>query len=89
MSLARAAGIPPERRSITIERVGNTSSASSPRALSDAVRAGVITRPLRMFAPGVGAVDGDVLLRVDPAVVHSPRDPPWKTGASVACRRAP
>jgi len=71
VSLARAAGIPPERLYFNIERVGNTSSASIPLALYDAVREGVITRPLRVFAPGfgAGAVGGYVVLRFDPAVV--------------------
>jgi len=70
-SLARAAGIPPERLYFTIERVGNTSSASIPLALHDAVREGVITRPARVFAPGFGAgvVGGSGVLRFDPAVV--------------------
>ena len=37
----------------------------------DAVRDGVIDRPMRVFAPGfgAGAVGGYVVLRVDPAVV--------------------
>jgi len=71
VSLARAAGIPSERLYFNIDRVGNTSSASIPLALHDAVRQGVITRPLRVFAPGfgAGAVGGYVVMRFDPAVV--------------------
>jgi 3-oxoacyl-(acyl-carrier-protein) synthase III len=71
VALARAAGIPAERLYFDIERVGNTSSASIPIALADAVREGVIDRPLRVFAPGfgAGAVGGYVVLRFDPAIV--------------------
>ncbi len=68
---AKAAGIPPERLYFNIETVGNTSSASIPLAIYDAVVEGVIDRPMRIFAPGfgAGAVGGYVLMRVDPAVV--------------------
>jgi 3-oxoacyl-[acyl-carrier-protein] synthase III len=71
VGLARAAGIAPERLYFDIERVGNTSSASIPIALVDAVKEGVITRPMRIFAPGfgAGAVGGYVVLRFDPAIV--------------------
>jgi 3-oxoacyl-[acyl-carrier-protein] synthase III len=71
VSLARAAGVAPERLYFDIERVGNTSSASIPIALHDAVREGIIDRPMRVFAPGfgAGAVGGYVVLRVDPAVI--------------------
>jgi 3-oxoacyl-(acyl-carrier-protein) synthase III len=71
VGLARAAGVAPERLYFDIERVGNTSSASIPIALYDAVREGVIDRPMRIFAPGfgAGAVGGYVVLRLDPAVV--------------------
>src|SRR5205823_8570287 len=70
LAMARAAGIPPERLYFYIERVGNTSSASIPLALHDAVREGVIDRPLRVFAPGfgAGAVGGYVVMRVAPAI---------------------
>jgi len=39
--------------------------------MHDAVRDGVITRPVRIFAPGfgAGAVAGYVVMRLDPAVV--------------------
>jgi 3-oxoacyl-[acyl-carrier-protein] synthase III len=71
LSIAKAAGVAPERLYFNIERVGNTSSASIPIALHDAVHEGVITRPMRIFAPGfgAGAVGGYAVLRVDPAVV--------------------
>jgi 3-oxoacyl-[acyl-carrier-protein] synthase III len=71
VSLAKAAGVAAERLYFDIERVGNTSSASIPIALYDAVREGVIDRPMRIFAPGfgAGAVGGYVVLRFDPAVV--------------------
>lgn len=69
--LATAAGIEPGHIYFNIESVGNVSSASIPIALYDAVRDGVIDRPLRVFAPGfgAGAVGGYAVLRVDPAVV--------------------
>jgi 3-oxoacyl-[acyl-carrier-protein] synthase III len=71
ISLAQAAGVAPERLYFDIERVGNTSSASIPVAIHDAVSEGKITRPTRIFAPGfgAGAVGGYVIMRVDPAVV--------------------
>jgi len=71
VNIAKAAGVAPERLYFNIERVGNTSSASIPIALHDAVQEGVITRPMRVFAPGfgAGAVGGYAVLRVDPAVV--------------------
>jgi len=68
---ARAAGIPAERLYFNIGSVGNTSSASIPLALYDAVAEGRIDRPMRVFAPGfgAGAVGGYVVMRVDPAIV--------------------
>jgi len=71
VNIAKEAGVAAERLYFNIERVGNTSSASIPIALHDAVREGVIDRPLRVFAPGfgAGAVGGYAVLRVDPAVV--------------------
>jgi len=71
VSIAEAAGVAAERLYFNIDKVGNTSSASIPIALHDAVREGVITRPMRIFAPGfgAGAVGGYAVLRVDPAVV--------------------
>jgi 3-oxoacyl-[acyl-carrier-protein] synthase III len=68
---AKAAGIRPEQLYFNIERVGNTSSASIPLAIHDAVSDGVIDRPMRIFAPGfgAGAVGGYAILRLDPAIV--------------------
>src|SRR5262245_60522061 len=71
VTIARAAGVAPERLYFDIERVGNTSSASIPIALHDAAREGVLDRPMRVFAPGfgAGAVGGYVVVRVDPDVI--------------------
>lgn len=71
VNIAKAAGVGPERLYFNIDTVGNTSSASIPIAIHDAVRDGVIDRPMRVFAPGfgAGAVAGYVVMRVDPAVV--------------------
>ena len=71
LALATDAGIPAERIFFNIEQVGNTSSASIPMAIHDAVRDGRIDRPMRIFAPGfgAGAVGGYVVMRVDPAIV--------------------
>ena len=68
---AKSAGIAPERLFFNIETVGNTSSASIPLAIYDAVASGAIGRPMRIFAPGfgAGAVGGYVVMRIDPAVV--------------------
>jgi len=71
VELAADAGLSADRLYFNIEKVGNTSSASIPLAIHDAVRDGVITRPVRIFAPGfgAGAVAGYTVLRVDPRVV--------------------
>jgi 3-oxoacyl-[acyl-carrier-protein] synthase III len=71
VELAGAAGIEPEQLYFNIETVGNTSAASIPLAIADAVADGIITRPLRIFAPGygAGAVAGYAVLRIDPAVI--------------------
>jgi len=68
---ARGAGIPPERLYFNIETVGNTSSASIPLAIYDAVTEGIIDRPMRLFTPGfgAGAVGGYVVMRIDPEIV--------------------
>ena len=68
---AKGAGIPPERLYFNIETVGNTSSASIPLAIYDAVQDGRIDRPMRLFTPGfgAGAVGGYVVMRLDPAIV--------------------
>ncbi|SNS24605.1 3-oxoacyl-(acyl-carrier-protein) synthase III [Geodermatophilus saharensis] len=71
VQLAERAGLSADQLYFDIDQVGNTSSASIPLAIHDAVRDGVITEPVRVFAPGfgAGAVAGYVVLRVDPAVV--------------------
>ena len=71
VNLAQAAGVAPERLYFNIAQVGNTSSASIPLAIYDAVCEGVIDRPVRVFAPGfgAGAVGGYAIMRVDPAIV--------------------
>lgn len=70
-TIAEEAGIPRERLYFNIERVGNTSAASIPLALHDAVRDGVINRPMRVFTPGfgAGATAGYVVMRLSPATV--------------------
>ena len=71
IKLAGAAGLAPEQLYFDIERVGNTSAASIPIAIADAVADGVIKEPVRLFAPGfgAGAVGGYAVLRLDPAIV--------------------
>jgi 3-oxoacyl-[acyl-carrier-protein] synthase III len=71
IQLAERAGLTADQLYFNIETVGNTSSASIPLAIHDAVRDGVIAEPLRVFAPGfgAGAVAGYTVMRVDPAVV--------------------
>src|SRR3712207_379283 len=71
IQLAERAGLTADQLYFNIEKVGNTSSASIPLAIHDAVRDGVITESLRVFAPGfgAGAVAGYAVMRVDPAVV--------------------
>jgi 3-oxoacyl-[acyl-carrier-protein] synthase-3 len=69
--LACAAGITREKLYFNIDKVGNTSSASIPIAISDAVGEGVIQRTARVFAPGfgAGAVAGYAIMRIDPRIV--------------------
>ncbi|WP_307846492.1 3-oxoacyl-[acyl-carrier-protein] synthase III C-terminal domain-containing protein, partial [Rhodococcus sp. CX] len=64
-------GLAADRLYFNIDKVGNASSASIPLAVADAVRDGVITEPVRVFAPGfgAGAVAGFSVMRIDPAVV--------------------
>jgi 3-oxoacyl-[acyl-carrier-protein] synthase III len=71
LQLAERAGLTADQLYFNIEKVGNTSSASIPLAVHDAVRDGVITEPVRIFAPGfgAGAVAGYAVMRLDPAVV--------------------
>jgi 3-oxoacyl-[acyl-carrier-protein] synthase III len=65
------AGLSAESLYFNVGRVGNTSAASIPLAIRDAVADGVITRPMLVFTPafGAGATAGYVVMRVDPAVV--------------------
>ena len=69
--LAAEAGVEADRLYFNIERVGNTSSASIPLAIHDAVHDGVIDRPMRLFTPcfGAGAVGGYTVIQLDPAIV--------------------
>jgi 3-oxoacyl-(acyl-carrier-protein) synthase III len=69
--MAVAAGLPPDRLYFNVEKVGNVSAASIPLAIYDAVREGVIDRPMRVFTPafGAGAVGGYTVIRIDPAIV--------------------
>lgn len=89
VKLAQTAGVSADRLYFNIARVGNTSAASIPLALFDAVRDGVIDRPLRVFAPGfgAGAVAGYAILRFDPAVVANEPDYS-QAGATTAPVRA-
>lgn len=74
--LATQAGVPPEKLYFNISRVGNTSAASIPIAISDAVKEGLIGKPARILAPGfgAGAVAGYAIMRVDPRVI-APQPP--------------
>lgn len=74
IDLATKSGLTPDQLYFNIDRVGNTSSASIPLAIFDAVRDGLITKPTRIFAPGFGAgsVAGYAIMRVDPAVMAAP-----------------
>lgn len=71
LNLAGKAGLSADQLYFNVERMGNVSAASIPIAIYDAVRDGVITRPVRVFAPGfgAGAVGGYAVMRVDPAIV--------------------
>ncbi|MXY24044.1 MAG: ketoacyl-ACP synthase III [Acidobacteria bacterium] len=78
IDLAEQAGIGRDRMYFNIARVGNTSAASIPLAIHDAVRDGVISAPTRVFTPGfgAGAVAGYAVLRIDPAVVAEEQTAP-------------
>jgi len=73
IDLAAKAGLSADRLYFNVETMGNTSSASIPIAIADAVTEGVIDKPTLVFAPGfgAGAVAGYSLMLVDPAVVVS------------------
>ena len=95
LQLAERAGLRADQLYFNIETTGNASSASIPLAIHDAVRDGVITEPVRVFAPGfgAGAVAGYAVMRVDPAVVaiSSPAPPaaPSSAEAPAAVEQAP
>ena len=78
IDLAEQAGIGRDRMYFNIARVGNTSAASIPLAIHDAVREGVLSGPTRVFTPGfgAGAVAGYAVLCIDPAVVAPERPGP-------------
>lgn len=82
VSLAGAAGLSPEQLYFNISTVGNTSAASIPLALVDAVADGVITESVRVFAPGfgAGAVGGYAVMTIDPAVI-APESPAREVGS--------
>ena len=90
IDLAEQAGIGRERMYFNIARVGNTSAASIPLAIHDAVRESVLSSPARVFTPGfgAGAVAGYAVLRVDPAAVAPERTGPPAT-ADAGARPAP
>ena len=71
LNLAGQAGLSADQLYFNVERMGNVSAASIPIAVYDAVRDGVITRPVRVFAPGfgAGAVGGYAVMRIDPAII--------------------
>src|ERR1700754_5362329 len=71
LNLAGKAGLSAVHLYFNVERMGNVSAASIPIAVYDAVRDGVITEPVRVFAPGfgAGAVGGYAVMRIDPAIV--------------------
>ncbi len=73
--LAQKAGLEPEQLYFNIAQVGNVSAASIPLAMYDAVREGVIDRPMRVFAPGfgAGAVGGYAVMWLHPSIVVSER----------------
>jgi 3-oxoacyl-(acyl-carrier-protein) synthase III len=71
LNLAGKAGLSADQLYFNVERMGNVSAASIPIAVYDAVRDGVITGPVRVFAPGfgAGAVGGYAVMRIDPGIV--------------------
>ncbi len=71
IDLAAKSGLSADRLYFNIETMGNTSSASIPIAIADAVAEQVIDRPTWIFAPGfgAGAVAGYAVLRIDPSIV--------------------
>jgi 3-oxoacyl-(acyl-carrier-protein) synthase III len=92
LNLASKAGLSTDQLYFNVEKMGNVSAASIPIAVYDAVRDGVITRPVRIFAPGfgAGAVGGYAVMRIDPAIVADEEvlDTPQDSGRSAASRTA-
>ncbi len=87
VQLAADAGLSADSLYFNISQVGNASSASIPLAIHDAVRDGVITEPVRIFAPGfgAGAVAGYSVMRIDPAkVALAPARPRGSAGTEAA-----
>jgi 3-oxoacyl-[acyl-carrier-protein] synthase-3 len=84
LNVARDAGLSPEQLYFNIEAMGNVSAASIPIAIHDAVRDGVIDKPMRIFAPGfgAGAVGGYAVLRIAPSIVAAEITPPI-SGAAI------
>ena len=82
IDLAAKAGLAADRLYFDIETMGNTSSASIPIAIADAVAEKVIERPKWIFAPGFGAgsVAGYSVMRIDPAIVAT-QEPAGKSGS--------
>src|SRR5260370_11213534 len=82
LKLETAVGLAPEKLYFNIGKVGNTSAASIPIAIADAVSEGIIRQPSRIFTPGfgAGAVAGYAVMRIDPRIVaatpHEPTLPP-------------
>jgi len=70
---AHDASIAADRLYFNLDRVGNTSAASIPLAIRDAVADGVIARPTRVFTPafGAGATAGYAVMMIDPAIVST------------------
>ena len=89
IDLASKSGLSADRLYFNIEQVGNTSAASIPAAIADAVRDKVITQPTRIFAPGfgAGAVAGFAVMRIDPRVVAP--EHPTRPSAAAATPPAP
>jgi len=92
LNLASKAGLSTDQLYFNVERMGNVSAASIPIAVYDAVRDGVITRPVRIFAPGfgAGAVGGYAVMRIDPAIVADEEELgiPQDSGRSAGSRTA-
>ena len=81
---AHDASIAADRLYFNLDRVGNTSAASIPLAIRDAVADGVIARPTRVFTPafGAGATAGYAVMLIDPAIVSTgPPGGPFRLSA--------